>query len=170
MQNLKPQSLTLPRWVLGRHPRRTLRRAALLAIATYLLFGVIMRVTIARGVSMLPTVPDGAVRLADMLRYRLRSPRRGEIVTIRLVGRRTMLLKRVIGLPGEEVRFERGTFLIDGVPLSEPYVVYNGRWTTGAYRLGPAEYYVAGDNRSGPYQDHATGIVKESDILGKLLW
>lgn len=156
--------------MVGRNPRRTLRRALVWAAATYLIFGFALRVVVARGSSMEPTVHDGAVRLADLLRYRVRPPRRGEIVTIRLVGRQTMLLKRVIGLPGEEVRFDHGVFLVNGEPLPEPYVRYDGRWTTGAYRLGPAEFYVAGDNRSGPYGDHATGVVHRRDILGKLLW
>lgn len=162
--------MALPRWVIGRRPARTLRRALLWAAIAYLVFGHALRFVVARGESMAPQVPDGAWRVADLVSYRFRAPRRGEVVTIRLVGVKTMLLKRVIGLPGEEVRFTGGVFYVNGEPLPEPYLVHRGRWTTGAYRLGPDEYYVAGDNREGAYTEHATGIVQRRDIVGRLLW
>lgn len=158
------------RWVIGRRPSRTLLRALGWAIAAYLTFGVALRVVRVQGESMAPTVRNGSVRLINQLRFRYAAPRRGDIVTIRVPGSDDRLLKRVLALPGEEVRFENGVFFVNGQPLAEPYVKIQGRWTTGVYRLGPDEYYVAGDNRGGEYRHHATGIVQRGEIRGALLW
>lgn len=119
---------------------------------------------------MAPTVRNRSLRLVNLLRYRFADPQRGDIVTVRVPGSKDSLLKRILALPGEEVRFTNGVFYVNGRPLDEPYVKIQGHWTTGVYRLGPDEYYIAGDNRGGDYRLHATGIAQREQILGRLLW
>jgi signal peptidase I len=148
------------RWLIGRHPRRTLMRALLLALVLYGLFGRVFRLVWVDGSSMEPTIKSGTLHLINQWSYRRESPRRGDIVAIRLSGTRVMYLKRI--------RFDHGRFWVDGAPLDEPYVRIGGAWSTAEYCLEEGEYYVAGDNRSGPYRAHATGIANREDIVGRL--
>jgi len=90
-------------------------------------------------------------------------------VTIRYAGEHLMLLKRIIGLPGETVAFDNGAVLINGQPLPEPYEKHPGDWTLLPRKLGPDEYFVVGDNRTMPYKQHTFGVVERFRIVGKVL-
>lgn len=157
-------------WLVGRRPRRTLVRATALAMATYVLFGHIWRPMLVRGISMEPTLHDGAIRLATLVRYRHRSPDRGDIVIIAMAGGRSFYLKRILALPGETIAFQDGLRLLDGRPAAEDYLHERGRWTMAPVRLEAGQYFVGGDNRSVPFEQHLAGTVALSDIRGGLLW
>lgn len=160
----------LTTWLVGRRPRRTLVRATVLALATYVLFGHIWRPMLVRGISMEPTLHDGAIRLATLVRYRHRSPERGDIVIIAMAGGRSYYLKRVLALPGETIAFQDGLRLLDGSPAVEAYLREAGHWNMGPVHLDPGQYFVGGDNRSVPFEQHLAGSVNRSDIRGGLLW
>lgn len=168
-----PRRTEAPWWrvvLVGRRPRRTLLRALAVAAVAFVFFRFVLLPVRVVGASMEPTVPDGAWRFAFLPRYAFSEPRRGDIVVIALAGRRVMYLKRVLAVPGDRLRFEAGRLYLDGEPQPEPYVRQRGRWTTSAYKLAPGEYYVAGDNRRAPIEEHATGIVDRRRIAGGLAW
>lgn len=112
-----------------------------LAVRHWLLF-----VTKVDSVSMAPTLAPGRHVLTRPLRHPGRI-RRGDVlvVTSRELGR--MVVKRVLGLPGEQVVIENsGRILVDGVPVSEPYVAHAGG-PCGSYRVPPGHLLLLGDNR-----------------------
>jgi signal peptidase I len=157
------------RLVFGRNPKFTLIRL----VATILLFAVLftfvfipIRVT---GISMLPTYRDGQLNLVNKLAYRSRPPRRGDVVAIWATGR-ALLLKRVIGLPGEHVIFREGVVEIDGEPLSEPYLKLKPAPWNEPFAIGPDEYLVVGDNRTMPAGFHTHFIVERWRIAGKAVF
>ena len=131
------------------------------------------------GISMLPTCQDRSVYWVSRLAYLWHQPQRGDVVAIRFVPAdgtinkleppHVMLLKRIIGLPGETVAFKHGRVLIDGEILDEPYENedYQGNWNCEPVSLGPDQYYVVGDNRSMPQEYHTHGIYQRSLIVGK---
>jgi len=119
---------------------------------------------------MEPTLPDRSFRMVSRLHYHVGEPSRGDIVVIRMAGKRTMFLKRIVGLPGERIRFMNGTLLINDVPYEEPYVVLAGRWSTGEVHLKESEYFVAGDNRGMEAGEHVMGVTRRNRIEGLLLW
>ena len=80
-----------------------------------------------------------------------------------------VLLKRIIGLPGETVAFVNGHVLINGEILDEPYEKSRYNWNSTPVTLGPNEYYVVGDNRSMPSEDHVHGVYERNQIVGKAL-
>ncbi len=121
------------------------------------------------GESMAPTVRTNRVRLVNLLAWRFRDPQRGEVVVIRMAGRRVMYLKRVLAVPGETVAFEAGALLVGGTRMEEPYVVYQGAWTMPPLLLGPEEFFVAGDNRAQPMEAHKAGVVRRERMEGVLL-
>jgi len=77
-------------------------------------------------------------------------------------------VKRVIGLPGEEVEIVSGTPRIDGVPLEEPYLTTKDSSSMSPLLLGDDEYFVLGDNRRSSNDSRNWGAVPERNILGKV--
>ena len=167
-----PRTPWLRLFVIGRHPRTTLIRAVVLAALCYVVFFshlVLMPVRV-QGISMEPTYKDRSFNLVNRLSYLWHQPRRGDIVAVRAyAGYHLMLMKRIIGLPGETVAFERGRVLINGQPLDEPYEKWQSDWTVAPEKLGANEYLVVGDNRTMPPEDHTWGRVDRGRIVGKVL-
>ncbi|HNT15384.1 MAG TPA: signal peptidase I [Verrucomicrobiota bacterium] len=123
------------------------------------------------GASMEPTYKSGSVNFINRLAYWRHEPQRGDVVGVRYSGHSIMLLKRIVGLPGETVEFVDGQLWINGRRLPEPYLHYESRWNVRPehYRLGPDEYYVVGDNRSMPYELHEKGAARRERIVGRVL-
>lgn len=122
------------------------------------------------GISMEPTYRDGSINFINTTAYRTAPPRRGDVVGIQLAGRRVMLFKRIIGLPGEKLGFEGGQLYINGEPFHEPYVATGSDWNMPEVRIGPDEYFAAGDNRQMPIENHELGRVRINRITGKAVF
>jgi signal peptidase I len=165
MQRVRP-----PAWLLGRRPSRTLLRALVLALLTYGAGRHLARPVRVRGTSMEPTLADRSLHLASLVRYRRIPPARGDVVIIAMAGGRAFYLKRVLGLPGERVQLEAGRLFINGAEQPEPYLPEGGAWSMPERPLGPDEFFVAGDNRRMPLEDHAAGVVHRERIAGGLLF
>lgn len=152
----------------GRNPRNTLIRIAVLVVTCFILFRYVLMLVQVDGISMQPTYRNGSIKVINQLAYLWHEPRRGDVVTVRYAGKHDMLLKRIIGLPGETVAFADGTVLINGQPLDEPYEKWPSHWTLPPKKLGPDEYYIVGDNRTMRWQDHTFGSVDRVRIMGKV--
>lgn len=157
---------------------RAWRRLALAALllAAVLTAGLCLRrwgVGLVRvsGTSMERALAQGDVALVTRWDYaRGRTPERGEVVQCRFPGRADTYIKRVVGLPGEAVRFDGGSLSVDGTPVPEPYVT----GVTGDYSasLGAGEYLVLGDNRAESYDSRMPdmGTLSAGDFLGRVRW
>ena len=180
-----------PHWLrvmaIGRNPKVTLVRALVLAVLCVIGYrATLLRIRV-EGISMLPAYQDGSAHFVLRLAYLFHEPRRGDVVCIRFSHAATntpaaieetvhwweiphvMLLKRVIGLPGETVAFADGRVLINGQALAEPYETTDCSWNLPPVTLGPNEYFVVGDNRTMPPEDHVFGKVERYRIVGKIL-
>ena len=83
------------------------------------------------GSSMEPNLHTDQRLVVEKVSYRLHGPRRGDVVVLRLPERGPeLLIKRVIGLPGETIEVRSGTVYINDRPLEEPYTV---RSANGSY-------------------------------------
>lgn len=161
---------------IGRNPRTTLVRLAVTLALVLIGFPMSIQPILVQGISMQPTYRDGQRRFLNKLAYRFSPPQRGDVIGIREAGKQVLLLKRVVGLPGESLRIVQGTVLINGEPLEEPYLLppTNGvrnpaPWNLQEVRLGGDEHYVIGDNRSMRQTDHYFGIVERDRIVGRLI-
>lgn len=160
----------LKRVSVGRNPRHTLLRVAILAVVSYAIFGHLLLPVRIEGISMWPTYRDRQINLANRLAFLWRKPQRGDVVCLQLAaGRHVMYMKRIIGLPGETIEFRRGQAFANGQALDEPYVKTDCRWDLPPKHLGPDEYYVVGDNRGMPAGLHEQGAVARRLIVGKPL-
>lgn len=160
----------LKKMIVGSDVRATARRAILLALFTLLLFRYVLLPVRVRGISMEPSYRDGSIHLVNLLSWTTRSPHRGEVVVISMTGRHALYFKRVLGLPGETVAFANGRLLINGREEAEPYLTDRGDWNLPEVKVGPDEFFVAGDNRSVPIETHALGLVHRSKIVGGILF
>ena len=165
-ENSKSSAGVLRRILIGENLKTTLRRAILLALFCILFFNYVLLPVQVRGLSMEPTFRDGTWHVANLLKFAARAPHRGEVVVISIAGQRALYLKRVLGLPGETVSFFNGQLIVNGREQSEPYLAGRGDWTLPAITIGEDEYFVAGDNRTVPIENHTLGTVKRKKITG----
>ena len=155
--------------LVGRRPARTLMRAAVLAVAAVVVFGFVLTPVRGKGPSMSPAIGDGDFFLVNRLAYTAFSPRRGDIVALRMAGPHVLYVKRIVALPAERVRIDAGIVFVEGAALEEPYVEKRRPWTTREITLGAGEYLVIGDNRGMAMEHHDFGIVQRARIVGRVV-
>ena len=160
----------LRRVLIGRNPKRTLVRIVILVVVCLLVRAFVLVPIQVDGPSMLPNYKDRSVNVVNRLAYLFHEPRRWDVVAIRSeAGEHLMYMKRIVGLPGENVAFHNGRLFINGNQLDEPYVKLRGNWEHEPELVGPDRYYVVGDNRDMPWDDHYKGRPKRKLIIGKIL-
>ncbi|MCU1377125.1 MAG: signal peptidase [Acidimicrobiales bacterium] len=128
-----------------------------------------LRVT---SVSMEPTLRAGDQLLVDKLSYRLHAPRRNDLIVFSRPGNGQLMVKRIVGLPGETVAIEDGVLVVNGRPRREPYV--DQRMVDSVY-FGPKTVpddtvFVMGDNRGDSIDSRSYGPVEVEAIVGRVLW
>lgn len=95
-------------------------------------------------------------------------PRRGDVVVIHLHAQSDeLLIKRVIGLPGDIVEIRDGRVFVNGDALAEPYVadVTNGSY--GPTTIPPLNIFVLGDNRNFSNDSRSFGTIPLKDVIGR---
>jgi signal peptidase I len=132
--------------------------------------------------SMYPTLQTGDRVLVNKLSYKLHDVNRGDVVVFERPPSETAtdipdLIKRVIGLPGEQVVIEAGHVYINGGKLDETYLP-DGVTTTAenAPNKCPREdpcvvpegdVWVMGDNRNDSKDSRYFGPIDEDTIVGR---
>ncbi len=115
----------------------------------WVVFTYVVNITLVPSGSMIPTISEGSVLICTRV-YHPEKLQRGDIVSFQSEELGKRLIKRLIGLPGEQVEIdESGSVYIDGVLLEEPYV--KNQLTGHSYSFSVPEgcYLFLGDNRSG---------------------
>ncbi len=130
---------------------------------------------IVSGASMEPTFDNGQYLIVDELSYHLGDPKRGDVVIFRYPKDPSQFfIKRIIGLPGEQVVIENDRVLITGsdgttTTLEEPYVIHTGNGGNQSIALRDEEYFVMGDNRPESSDSRTWGALPRSNIVGRAL-
>ena len=171
------------KWKLGPAAGRLLRIAVVVVIAAAA--ALVLRTYVVSpyyvpSQSMEPTLRgcphcDDDRILVDKISYRLHAPHRTDIVVFHappsLRKSDPVLVKRVIGLPGERLTLRGGRVLIDGRPLAEPYVRHGCRTTPetsrSSWTVPSGDVFVMGDNRCNSDDSRDFGPIPESSIIGR---
>lgn len=130
------------------------------------------------GPSMQPSFYAGQFLIVSRAHYLLGQPQRGDIIVFDAPGDdntrdNPLLIKRLIGLPGDHVVVGSGTVTVNDVLLSEPYINQDGRpFRCNRYCdvvLGPDEYFMMGDNRNNSNDSREFGPVARARIMGEAI-
>lgn len=169
-----------------KHPKRTVGRAVLywvieigVAVLIALLIIQIVRPTVVRETSMLPNFHDGDYLFVYRLAYRGdNTPKKGDVIVFRsdlttASGKDKMLIKRVIGVPGDRITIENNMVWINGKLDKQTYT--HDKATNGTlvnYKVPKGKYFCMGDNRfvSVDSRYASVGPVEKSRIVGKVVF
>lgn len=142
-----------------------------------------IRPTIVKQTSMEDTLHENDYMIMYRLAYKNHDPERGDIIIFQssLVnedsGKGKLLIKRVIGLPGDEIMIRDGMVYINGEAYPESYLKdgYTPAFEIppegGTYKVPAGSYYCLGDNRVGSVDSrrNEVGVVKREVIKGKVV-
>lgn len=150
-------------------------------------FIIIIRMYIAEpvrvnGSSMDPTLKDGDIMLLYKLKKRTKGVNRFDIVVVKADN--TKIIKRVIGLPGETIKYEiitdennmkSGVLYVDGKRIQEDFITEEAKLSTcygeyniceEAYTIPANHYFVMGDNRLNSKDSRFIGAVSDDIVSG----
>lgn len=83
----------------------------------------------------------------------------------------TVLIKRVIGLPGDRISASQGHVYIDGELLAEPYLPKGTQTSSfGPVTIPAGRVWVMGDNRGDSLDSRVFGTIPENSIVGRAIW
>ena len=93
----------------------------LMALVLFLAINAVSSRVRVENISMKPTLQPGYLLVVNKLAYKLGEPKHGDIVVFDYRGEgQEDYIKRIIGLPGDQVIVENGVVSVNGHPLTEP--------------------------------------------------
>lgn len=150
--------------------RGSISTLIVIAAATVLISTFLLPVLRIYGTSMTPALDAGDI----VVSVRSGSYNRGDVIAFYYNNK--VLIKRIIGLPGEWVDIdENGNVSVDGEILEEPYLTEKSQGEYDIelpYQVPDGRYFIMGDHRqvSSDSRNSAVGCVSEEQIVGKLIF
>lgn len=141
-----------------------------------LIWGLAFNLSEVRGSSMMPGIHDRDRVLVDQLTYLVSSVERGDIVVLRYPLDPSLdYIKRIIGVPGDQIDIARGRVWVNDVEVEEPYLDEHriDRFSRMSTIVRPGHYFVLGDNRARSSDSREFGQVPFGYLRGKVracLW
>ncbi len=149
--------------------------------------------------SMLPTLQINDRLIIDKFGYKFSAPERGDIVVFNptnelKVQYKDAFIKRIVGLPGDQVELKDGKVYVNGKIIEETYVASDlnpaeldarkvnqqqtrievcppdKRFLSQPVTVSPDSYLVMGDNRNHSYDGRCWGFVPSENIIGRAIF
>ena len=170
---------------------REVLETVLLTVLIFLLVRAVVQNFKVEGHSMDPTLADGQYLLINKAIYwqldlqplaavlpqftgqaegtinLFRPPARGDVIVFRAPQSPDKdFIKRVIGVPGDRVEVRGGKVYVNGIALSEPYIIDPPVYELTPTVVSPDNYFVLGDHRNNSSDSHVWGLVPRANIVG----
>jgi len=128
----------------------------------------VLEVFLVDGSSMLPTLSDRERLIVNKFQYHFQDPGPGDVLIFSF-SRERDFIKRVIGVPGDDIYIDDGLVYVNGESLPEEYIQDATRGQYGPVTVPEDHYFVLGDNRNNSMdsRDSSVGFVSSADIKGK---
>ena len=146
----------------------------IVSIVVVIIIALIIKIYIfspvkVNGNSMVPTLNDGDYMLLNEIGYRINGVKRFDIVVANINGE--MLIKRVIGLPGEKIEYAYNKLYVNGENVVENFKHDD----TDDFSFDELEakvvpenhYFLVGDNRGNSKDSRVVGFIPANKIMGK---
>ncbi len=146
--------------------------------------------------SMEPTLQIDDRLIIEKISFNFRKPVRGEIIIFNpppsptIADTSKVYIKRVIGLPGDQISIQSGKVFVNSKALIEPYTAEPPKYSLPAsdpdkcqgcfavedstqkdglpsFRVPPGKYWVMGDNRNNSEDSHIWGFLPQENIVGR---
>jgi signal peptidase I len=132
--------------------------------------------------SMEDTLLIGDRVLVDRISWRFSEPERGDIVVFHPPFAGPVLIKRIVGMPGDQLSLRDGAVYVNGEPLDEPYVRIGDKgspeptdpfdnglpWSLQEpYTVPDGNFFVMGDNRTDSGDSREFGPVPRGQLVGQ---
>ena len=140
------------------------------AAASVLIITFLYQPVRVEGTSMLPRLVDQDRLFINKVVYHFEAIERGDVVVFHYPRNpQVSYIKRIIAVPGDSFRIDRGQVFVNGKAVSEPYVPeeYRDSRSYEAIVVPPDQYFVLGDHRSIASDSRDFGPVKRDLIYGK---
>ncbi len=142
-----------------------------LVLAIYTLVNLATSRYVVEGQSMFPTFEGDEYLIVNRFEYMFNDPQRGDIVIFHYPDNPSRdFIKRIVGVPGDTVRLERGQVIVNDEALYEPYIenfCRTGSCSEGEWTLGEDEFFVLGDNRNSSQDSTSFGPISRGEIVGR---
>ena len=161
-------------WGLFDSLRAALRMPARVFAVGFLFYLFTFNFSVVRGSSMAPGIHDGDRILIDQFSYLFMDIDRGDIVVLQYpLDPSVDYIKRVVGLPGDEIVMSQGRLWINGQLQQETYTLEDDPYTDLHRIVADDHYFVLGDNRLHSSDSREFGEVPARLVRGKVdlrLW
>jgi signal peptidase I len=125
--------------------------------------------------SMIPTLEVGDRLVVDKVSYTFHPPQPGDIVVfnppdvpeLAAISKDNAFIKRVIGVPGQEIRITQGRVYVNNQPLTEDYLASPMRYQLASFVVPEGQVFVLGDNRNYSNDSHVWGFLPTENIIGR---
>lgn len=136
---------------------------------------------VVEGESMMPTLEDGNKLIVNKIGYQIGDLDRFDVIVFH-ANEEEDYVKRIIGLPGDEIQYEDDQLFINGQKVDEPYLEKYRNQTltrrltedftliekTGVETVPDGKLFVLGDNRLGSYDSRQFGFISVEQVVGKV--
>lgn len=170
--NRAPQSRT--NVVQRAHLMREVIEVIIFVVLVFLIVHFALAVRTIVDPKMSPALKQGQWVAINQIAYIFGTPSRGELVLMADPSNNSnVMIRRVIGLPGDTITLTATTVAVNGVTLTESYVQANpgvpANPVVGNFTVPKDSFYVLGDNRTEADDSRQFGTVPRQNISGKAL-
>jgi len=136
---------------------------------------------VVEGESMLPTLEEGNKLVVNKIGFEAGDLQRFDVIVFH-ANKKEDYVKRIIGLPGDEISYHDDKLYINGKQVEEPFLekyrpMALGGTLTGDFTLEEiagkqiipeGKLFVLGDNRRGSWDSRHFGLISIDQVVGKV--